>query len=288
MFEFRAAILQKINETTKLLLMLCEVSDINQLPTIPYNTTIDDVNEKRINYSFVDDCRNDYYEKELKKHINNTKVGIGNNGNINEVEVNTFKKHTRSFLENLLCLVHISGGQPARGSEITILQYKNNNTTPRNIYLHGELICILTSYHKGMLQTDETKDIYRFLPKQIGDLLIYYIWLVLPYYQQLVGMYERKNYRSTYLFTDDIVSVSKSQSTWDSARFSSILQRFFLSSIGTKIKLSDYRHIAIAIARYYLMDDISAKDTEEIVSDDEDDDDNDDDERLHFNNIWDL
>src|SRR5947208_16045516 len=54
------------------------------------------------------------------------------------------------FLERLLLLVHVTSGQPARGTEILSLQYSN---TPqghhRSIFIKDGLISTVNSYHKS-------------------------------------------------------------------------------------------------------------------------------------------
>ena len=74
--------------------------------------------------------------------------------------VQAYRSRVKSFLESLLLLVHISAGQPARGSEITGLQHMNT-AVHRNIFVEDGLIAIVTSYHKGYTCTGTTKIIHR-------------------------------------------------------------------------------------------------------------------------------
>lgn len=43
----------------------------------------------------------------------------------------------------------------------------------------------VTSYHKNYAATNSTKIIYRYLPSEIGELLVYYLWLVVLFIEQL-------------------------------------------------------------------------------------------------------
>src|SRR5271156_6290240 len=54
------------------------------------------------------------------------------------------------FKSNLLILMHLTGGQPARGPEL--LNLKHTNTTlglVRNIFIEDGLVVFVTGYHKG-------------------------------------------------------------------------------------------------------------------------------------------
>jgi hypothetical protein len=45
----------------------------------------------------------------------------------------------------------------------------------RNVFIEGGIVSIVTTYHKGYSTTRNTKIIYRYLPKEVGELLIYYL-----------------------------------------------------------------------------------------------------------------
>ena len=91
-----------------------------------------------------------------------------------------------AFLERLLLLIHLTIGQPARGSEILSLRHTNTiNGYYRNVFIEGSMVSTVTTYHKGYSTTRNTKIIYRYLPKEVGELLIYYLWLVQPFCRKL-------------------------------------------------------------------------------------------------------
>jgi hypothetical protein len=45
----------------------------------------------------------------------------------------------------------------------------------RNVFIEGGIVSIVTTYHKGYSTTRNTKIIHRYLPKEVGELLIYYL-----------------------------------------------------------------------------------------------------------------
>ncbi|RKK77507.1 hypothetical protein BFJ71_g16731 [Fusarium oxysporum] len=102
--------------------------------------------------------------------------------------VGRYLSTVNAFLERLLLLVHITGGQPARGTELLCLQHSNprdGSGGRRNIFVENGLISFVTYYHKGYSVTGTTKIIHRYLPSNVGELLLYYVWLIVPFLSQL-------------------------------------------------------------------------------------------------------
>jgi hypothetical protein len=94
-----------------------------------------------------------------------------------------------SFLERLLLLMHITGGQPARGPEIISIRHSNTvKGGHRNIFIKDGMVVFVTQYHKGYSASGDVKIIQRYLPRKVGELLVYYMWLVLPFQQRLEAM----------------------------------------------------------------------------------------------------
>lgn len=78
--------------------------------------------------------------------------------------------------------MHICGGQPARGPEILTIRHSNTaEGGHRNIFLEDRLMVFVTRYYKGYTLSGDVKIIYRYLPRDMGELLVQYLWLVLPF-----------------------------------------------------------------------------------------------------------
>jgi superfamily II DNA helicase RecQ len=284
MIQFRSAILQNIVDAERLLLGLCEVRIMNQLPNIPWDSTYDNINNSDYNYSFLTEPRNKYTE--VSKRFNDRRdmeFWMDVNNDFNAHHIATFKRTVKSFLEVLLFLVHTTGGQPARSTEIIILQHTNSSSCSidgrRNIYIDRGLVCIYTRYHKSIIKMNQAKDIFRFLPPRVGTLMVYYLWLVLPHYQKVIGSCEKKHFKSTYVWTNTMVHNNEINKSWDGTKLSTCLQQCFSTKIGSDMNTSKYRHIAIAIVQRYLHTHITIK------SRNDDFDDNDDENK---DSIWDL
>jgi hypothetical protein len=50
-----------------------------------------------------------------------------------------------------------------------------------NIFIKEGLIAFVAIYHKGYRSSGNIKIIHRYLPREVGELLVYYLWLVLPF-----------------------------------------------------------------------------------------------------------
>ncbi|KAI1583541.1 hypothetical protein PtrCC142_012250, partial [Pyrenophora tritici-repentis] len=161
--------------------------------------------------------------------------------------VQAYFEKVDKFLERLLLLIHMTGGQPPRGTELIGLQHSNTaQGQHRGIFLEEGLISTVTSYHKGYNITGSTKIIHRYLPKEVSELLVYYLWLILPFWQQLdILVYKRKDPHSTFLWP-------KGSGTWDSSRLTRVIAREARLYLDTTLSILIYRHLAIAISRQHL------------------------------------
>jgi hypothetical protein len=98
----------------------------------------------------------------------------------------SYQQQVNAFLRRMLLLIHMTGGQPARGTELLVLRWRNSDTCDvRNITIENGLVCFVTSYHKNYSTTNSTKIIHRYLPPEVSELLVYYLWLVVPFLEQL-------------------------------------------------------------------------------------------------------
>src|SRR5690242_11379111 len=94
-------------------------------------------------------------------------------------------------LQCLLLLIHVTGGQPARGSELLCIQHSNADDGSghrRNFFIENGLVGFVTFYHKGYNINDSTKIIHRYLPTEVGELFVYYLWLVRPFIRQMIDL----------------------------------------------------------------------------------------------------
>jgi len=86
----------------------------------------------------------------------------------------------QKFLEHLLLLFHMTGGQPAREPEILSMRWRNGDTI-RNIFVDYSLVVGIPRYHKTRSTTREDQPIPRFLPAAVSKLVVYYLTIVIPF-----------------------------------------------------------------------------------------------------------
>ncbi|KAJ5605330.1 hypothetical protein N7510_010484 [Penicillium lagena] len=96
--------------------------------------------------------------------------------------VDAYREMVDRFLQRLLLAIHLTGGQPARATEVISLWHRN---TPegrhRNLFIENGLIAVVTAYHKAQNVTNSIRIIHCYLPQELSAILVYYLWLVLPF-----------------------------------------------------------------------------------------------------------
>jgi hypothetical protein len=158
------------------------------------------------------------------------------------------------FREKLAVLIHLCGGQPARGPEILSVRHRNTVNSYRNIFIEDGQVVIATRYHKGFHVSNDPKIIHRYLPRAVGTLLVRYLWLVLPLVERFDALTSPVDDRPTAARTALLWGPDPlSQRAWTPNRLREALQRESrLGLNGQGVNLAAWRHIAIAISRRFL------------------------------------
>jgi hypothetical protein len=161
--------------------------------------------------------------------------------------VEEYLQQGEKFLQRLLLLVHLTSGQPARATELLSLRHSNTvYGRHRNIFIEHGLVSTVTTYHKGYSVSNSTKIIHRYLPKVVSELVVYYLWLILPFRQSLEQLvYGHKESPSPFLWP-------AGDGCWDSVQLRKVLEREAKMHLHTKMNILSYRHAAIAISRVHL------------------------------------
>lgn len=157
------------------------------MPALSLRSLVDNPAESAPGWSFVQDLRNEvlqgYGRWLLDRIVENNwlcKDFLGASGvtvRWREGAVASYLAQVERFLERLLLLIHITGGQPARGTELLSIQYCNpaDGQGQRNIFLENRLVSFVTYYHKGYSADGSTKIIHRYLPLEVSELLVYFM-----------------------------------------------------------------------------------------------------------------
>ncbi|CAG8283084.1 unnamed protein product [Penicillium salamii] len=172
--------------------------------------------------------------------------------------IDSYLQRVVRFREKLCIALHVSGGQPARAPELLSIRHQNTDSGGhRNIFVEDRLVVFVTHYHKGFYASNDTKVIHRYLPQEVGELVVWYLWLVLPFVQRLEA-YQRKvrgveghsrANRQAFLWPPD----PNTHREWSSERLRELLKRETTAGLrGQALNLSAYRDIAIGISRRYM------------------------------------
>jgi hypothetical protein len=93
------------------------------------------------------------------------------------------------FWKKLAVLIHIAGGQLARRPEILSIRHSNTiKGGHRNIFIKDSIVVFVTQYYKRYNVSSDVKIIHQYLPREVGKLVVWYLWLVLPFQQQLEAL----------------------------------------------------------------------------------------------------
>ncbi|KAF4546948.1 Orsellinic acid-like protein [Elsinoe fawcettii] len=213
---------------------------------VPLEDIEDDVTFSKRGYSFVDnktngltDGRTWMLEKMLKSVRGRSLWRKDYTWDIRRVK--GYLQAVETFLRSLLFAVHVSGGQPARGPEITSLRFKNGFLQDRNVFIiHGQVVTV-TRYHKSASQFDSPKVVPRFLPWRVGQLMALYIAYIQPF-QELLSVHVFGARWSEYIWSD-------ARGHWETDKMSRIISTETSKHLGVRLTTLTYRHSAAAIGR---------------------------------------
>lgn len=109
---------------------------------------------------------------------------------------------------------------------------------------------LVTFCHKRYSVSGSTKIIHRYLPQNVSTLLVYYLWLVQPFCQQLrLLALDQKVEPPSFLWA----RITKSGIVpWSSLRLTNVLRQEFKHGLDTEAAILLWRHAAIAISRRHL------------------------------------
>jgi superfamily II DNA or RNA helicase len=272
MGEFRGFIHGLVGETRRILRrhLLLAPGPI-KIPAIPWEQLRDDPTQSKSGWSFLQDSRTKWPtdgatwlrdrfaqgESHFSGFIHPTtqELHMG--------KIDQYLDRVVEFREKLSVGIHICAGQPARAPELLSLRHRNTDTAFRNVFIEDGMVALATKYHKGFYASNDAKIIHRFLPREVGELLVWYLWLVLPFVERLSWYQlqvrgghapqsierERTVRQWAYLWSPD----PHTGREWTSDRFRQVLTRETgIGLHGTTINVSAYRNIAIGISRRFL------------------------------------
>lgn len=142
-------------------------------------------------------------------------------------------------------LIQLAAGQPARTPELLSIRHQNTRSGGcRNVFIEDGQVVLVTAYHKGYNIGGTTKIIYQYLPREVGEILVRYVWLVEPFQRQLEGAIDDQSFGRRYLWERRM-----DDQKWTSERIGRLMVHKSEIGLGVEVGNSAYRQMAIAIAR---------------------------------------
>ncbi|KAL2137466.1 hypothetical protein VTI28DRAFT_9592 [Corynascus sepedonium] len=151
-------------------------------------------------------------------------------------------------LTDLLALIHLTGGQPSRGTELLCLEHCNGTSTSRGVYIQGGHVFLVSRHTKARTNTNREFQVARMVPDPVGRLLYQYLVYIRPFIFMLQRQCYRRDIESSLLFC----SPSRPNQLWKTGVLSGALQRLTRSTIGHAFGIRLYRQIAIAITEKHV------------------------------------
>jgi len=163
----------------------------------------------------------------------------------NDIQRNRYLRNATTFQELLFILMHITGGQPARGPEIGGVKIRNTASTPRNIFVLDGTVLFTTEYDKKRDVRLTTRFIVRYLPDLIGQMLVTYQVYLLPFLDFVTNSISETTVANDYLFGSSFKS-------WTGEKLTTILKRETALHFGVTMGVTKWRQVTIGIAREFL------------------------------------
>ncbi|KAJ5162549.1 hypothetical protein N7492_007941 [Penicillium capsulatum] len=162
-------------------------------PVIPWDDLYDDPTQNAPGWSFIRDSRTRWPvqgEEWLMQRVRREPVlrqrFIQPDGQGFRMHaIDRFFRVVSQFRERLAVAIHVSAGQPSRGPELMSIRHRNSERERRNIFIEDRMVVFVSRYHKGFHVHNDTKVIFRYLPRELGELVVWYLWLVLPFVEQM-------------------------------------------------------------------------------------------------------
>jgi len=84
-------------------------------------------------------------------------------------------------------LVHLSARAPARATELLSIQHTNSveAQNQRGVFIDNGTVSFVTTYHKGFSASQKAKIIHWYVPREVGELVVQFLWLIQPFIEQL-------------------------------------------------------------------------------------------------------
>lgn len=160
-------------------------------------------------------------------------------------KVREYRQMVERLKKLMLVAMHMSGGPPGRGQEITTpLRFRNGVLQARNFYVVDGRLIFVTRYHKSQAMFGEPKVIPRFIPWRLAQVFLIFMVYVQPFMEEL-DQQTNGLPRSDHLWHDK-------NGSWTTYHLTKVLREETAIRIGLELTTSGYRHVAVEMGREYV------------------------------------
>jgi superfamily II DNA or RNA helicase len=273
--RFRRMARDIVAEAVEQFWQLCWVEAVTDRFTINLAQIVDDISFTTRGRSFVNDPANGLCDglawmlARARKRDGGMKLQTVD-GRWRAKKVRQYLQQMDRFLELLLFSVHVTSGQPGRGSEITTIRHCNGLLQDRNIFVVDGAIMTVVRYHKSQSQLDRPKIVPRFLPPSLGQIMALYLGYLRPFREYLTVQVLGGGL-SDYIWCNE-------QGAWGTDRLTRVIRRETGTRLGVDLHTQGYRHAAVGIGRVKVgesfgrgyQDEVGEVDEAEVDEDEED------------------
>jgi hypothetical protein len=163
-------------------------------PRIPWSALYDDPTQGKKGWCFLQDTRTRWPVEGHQWLIQRLRSEPAvqhqfmRRGQMQAQLVAQYLTRVARFKEKLAVAIHVTGGQPARAPKLLSIQHVNTQASRhQNVFIEDRLVTLVTAYHKGFHASNDIKLIHQYVPRAVGELVVWYMWLVLPFMEQLTA-----------------------------------------------------------------------------------------------------
>lgn len=223
------------------------------LDDVDLDSLKDDLNKREQGHNFIHDQRNKHIlggAERITRRLQRYDV-LKKSDTIDELlndpQMKGYILKLEVFIEHLLLLIYLTGGQPPRGTDLSLIQYVNSSYRRRNAFVTGGRAMITNGSRKSCAATGYDSIVARFLPFDVGQMLVAFLTEVHPFLDLLrkldPSIIKKDN---GFLFANPLTGY-----VMDTPRLTWLLKKQTLKYLGREYGVADMRQIAIAIGRKF-------------------------------------
>jgi hypothetical protein len=186
---------------------ICRRMMYNWHPNFDLTRTQDRLSNTALGYSFVVDPANGLGEAYLelsRMACLATVNGLMTDDTWDFNAVDRYLDWYNDITRLLVLLIYLVGGQAPKGTELFALDHCNGSSTSRGVCVYSGKMALISRHHKARRTTNSEFQVVRFLPKEPGKILYYYLVFIRPFACMLYRTCYDTDADSTLLFSSPV------------------------------------------------------------------------------------